>query len=152
MRFLRLMLAATALLAFTASATSRAAEIRDGAGYQTLAQPVRADTGKKVEVIEFFAYHCPACNALDPTFNQFPADPTHVRLARGGLDKQTAILPLIGRASSPERRSLTLGIGSAIGSACCFAADFEPSIDFDLRSDSVAPRRVFGISRSCWPT
>jgi MFS family permease len=27
------------------------------------------------------------------------------------------ILPLIGRASSPERRSLTLGIGSAIGSA-----------------------------------
>ncbi len=27
------------------------------------------------------------------------------------------ILPMIGRASSPERRSLTLGIGSAIGSA-----------------------------------
>jgi transglutaminase-like putative cysteine protease len=35
---------------------------------------------------------------VDPTFNQFPADATHVRLARGGLDKQTAILPLIGRA------------------------------------------------------
>ncbi len=34
---------------------------------------------------------------VDPTFNQFPADATHVRLARGGLDKQTAILPLIGR-------------------------------------------------------
>jgi hypothetical protein len=33
----------------------------------------------------------------DPTFNQFPADRTHLRLARGGLDKQTAILPLIGR-------------------------------------------------------
>ena len=27
------------------------------------------------------------------------------------------ILPLIGRAASPERRSLTLGVGSAIGSA-----------------------------------
>jgi transglutaminase-like putative cysteine protease len=34
---------------------------------------------------------------VDPTFNQFPADATHVRLARGGLDKQAAILPLIGR-------------------------------------------------------
>lgn len=34
---------------------------------------------------------------VDPTFNQFPADATHLRLARGGLDKQTAILPLIGR-------------------------------------------------------
>lgn len=34
---------------------------------------------------------------VDPTFNQFPADATHVRLARGGLEKQTAILPLIGR-------------------------------------------------------
>ena len=34
---------------------------------------------------------------VDPTFNQFPADATHFRLARGGLDKQAAIIPLIGR-------------------------------------------------------
>jgi transglutaminase-like putative cysteine protease len=34
---------------------------------------------------------------VDPTLNQFPADATHVRLARGGLEKQAAILPLIGR-------------------------------------------------------
>src|SRR5207248_1399110 len=33
---------------------------------------------------------------VDPTLNEFPADATHVRLARGGLDKQVAILPLIG--------------------------------------------------------
>jgi hypothetical protein len=33
----------------------------------------------------------------DPTFNQFPADATHFRLARGGLDKQAAIVPLVGR-------------------------------------------------------
>jgi transglutaminase-like putative cysteine protease len=33
---------------------------------------------------------------VDPTLNQFPADATHVRLARGGLDKQTVILPLVG--------------------------------------------------------
>lgn len=34
---------------------------------------------------------------VDPTFNQFPADATHFRLARGGLDKQAAIVPFIGR-------------------------------------------------------
>jgi transglutaminase-like putative cysteine protease len=35
---------------------------------------------------------------VDPTLNQFPADATHVRLARGGLDRQAAIVGLIGRA------------------------------------------------------
>jgi hypothetical protein len=34
---------------------------------------------------------------VDPTLNQFPADATHLRLARGGLDRQASILPLIGR-------------------------------------------------------
>jgi hypothetical protein len=33
---------------------------------------------------------------VDPTLNQFPADATHIRLARGGLDRQAALLPLIG--------------------------------------------------------
>ena len=34
---------------------------------------------------------------VDPTLNQFPADATHLRLARGGLDTQAVIVPLIGR-------------------------------------------------------
>jgi transglutaminase-like putative cysteine protease len=34
---------------------------------------------------------------VDPTLNQFPADATHLRVARGGLDRQIAVLPLIGR-------------------------------------------------------
>ncbi|HYE87079.1 MAG TPA: transglutaminase-like domain-containing protein [Vicinamibacterales bacterium] len=34
---------------------------------------------------------------VDPTFDQFPADTTHLRLARGGLEQQAAIVPLIGR-------------------------------------------------------
>jgi len=33
----------------------------------------------------------------DPTLNQFPADGTHLRLVRGGLEQQATILPLIGR-------------------------------------------------------
>jgi hypothetical protein len=35
---------------------------------------------------------------VDPTLNQFPADATHIRLARGGLDRQVAILGMVGRA------------------------------------------------------
>ncbi len=34
---------------------------------------------------------------VDPTLNQFPADGTHIRLVRGGLDQQARIVPLIGR-------------------------------------------------------
>lgn len=34
--------------------------------------------------------------AVDPTLNQFPADATHLRLLRGGLDRQALILPMIG--------------------------------------------------------
>ena len=36
---------------------------------------------------------------VDPTFDQFPADATHVRLARGGLDKQASILPMFGKTT-----------------------------------------------------
>ncbi len=35
---------------------------------------------------------------VDPTLNQFPADVTHVALGRGGLERQAAILPILGRA------------------------------------------------------
>jgi transglutaminase-like putative cysteine protease len=36
---------------------------------------------------------------VDPTLNEFPADATHVRLARGGLDKQAVIVPLLGQVN-----------------------------------------------------
>jgi transglutaminase-like putative cysteine protease len=49
---------------------------------------------------------------VDPTFNQFPADATHLRLARGGLDQQAAILPLIGRVKMTVL-DLELAPGSA---------------------------------------
>jgi transglutaminase-like putative cysteine protease len=48
---------------------------------------------------------------VDPTLNQFPADATHLRLARGGLDRQAAILPLIGRMKM-EVLDLELAPGS----------------------------------------
>lgn len=35
--------------------------------------------------------------AVDPTFNQFPADATHIRFVTGSLDRQTDILKLVGK-------------------------------------------------------
>lgn len=57
---------------------------------------------------------------VDPTLNQFPADATHIRLARGGLDKQAAILPLIGQIKisivrldlAPNSTPILVGRGS----------------------------------------
>ncbi|RLC25811.1 MAG: hypothetical protein DRH56_05325 [Deltaproteobacteria bacterium] len=35
--------------------------------------------------------------SMDPTFNQMPADVTHIKLVQGGLEKQVAIIGVIGR-------------------------------------------------------
>jgi hypothetical protein len=38
-----------------------------------------------------------AWTAIDPTFNQFPADATHIRFITGNLDRQSEILRLVGK-------------------------------------------------------
>jgi len=52
------------LVAFGATASPTAP--KEGADYQALATPQPTESGKKVEVIEFFAYWCPHCNTFDP--------------------------------------------------------------------------------------
>jgi thiol:disulfide interchange protein DsbA len=70
MRSFRFTLIAAFLFANAAIASPSAP--KDGAEYATLAtpQPVTA-VGKKVEVIEFFEYHCPHCNAFEPDLEQW---------------------------------------------------------------------------------
>jgi hypothetical protein len=40
--------------------------------------------------------------AVDPTFGQFPADPLHVRLLTGGLERQYEVIELMGRGATIE--------------------------------------------------
>ena len=70
MRFLNLVVAIAALVAGTAFASPT--DPKSGAEYTmvTPPQPVQV-AGKKVEVIEFFMYHCPHCNALEPTLAEW---------------------------------------------------------------------------------
>lgn len=70
MRLIRLLLAATAFV-ISATAGAAPAEPKNGVDYVTLDAPQRADTGKKVEVTEFFMYSCPHCNSLDPVLRDW---------------------------------------------------------------------------------
>ena len=62
----RLFCIATLGLAAGLSATALAADPQNGVQYLTLPTVQPTDTGKKVEVIEFFAYYCPHCYAFEP--------------------------------------------------------------------------------------
>jgi protein dithiol oxidoreductase (disulfide-forming) len=94
MRSLRFALIAASLVASTAFASPT--DPKNGVEYVTLAQPqpVQA-TGKKVEVIEFFMYHCPHCNALEPAFEQW------VKKQGDNIVLKRVHLPYSG-ASDPE--------------------------------------------------
>ncbi len=59
----------TALLGLAAgfaSLSASAADPQAGAQYLVLPSVQPTDTGKQVEVIEFFAYYCPHCYAFEP--------------------------------------------------------------------------------------
>ena len=74
MRLLRLAAAACLLVtaATAAPAFASPANPQNGIDYTTLAQPQPVQAvGKKVEVIEFFMYHCPVCNGLEPGFEEW---------------------------------------------------------------------------------
>ena len=71
--------AASALTLGMSAAQAQAAAPKEGKDYIKLAKPAPTSAGAgKVEVVEFFWYSCPHCNAFEPTFaawkNQAPAD------------------------------------------------------------------------------
>jgi thiol:disulfide interchange protein DsbA len=114
MRSLRFALLAAALVASTAFASPT--DPKSGVEYVTLAQPQPVQsTGKKVEVIEFFMYHCPHCNALEPTLEQW------VKKQGDNIVFRRIHLPFTG-ASDPEAHLyLTL---EAMGKA----NEFQPKV------------------------
>lgn len=70
MRFLRLLLITLGFVSATALASPAAP--KEGADFISLKTPqITQATGKKIEVIEFFMYHCPACNLLEPIVNEW---------------------------------------------------------------------------------
>lgn len=78
---------------------------------------------------------------VDPTLNQFPADATHVRLARGGLEKQAAILPLIG-----QLQMKVLSVDVKPGSTPVLVGQAA----HDTRPLDLPIPRADGSGRGCW--
>jgi len=126
MRSLRFALIAASLAVSTAFASPL--DPKSGVEYVTLAQPQPVQAvGKKVEVIEFFMYHCPHCNALEPVFEQWikkqgdnivvkrvhlpstgPNDPeTHLFLTLEALGKVEEMTPKVFKAMHQDRVRLT---------------------------------------------
>lgn len=66
MRFLKKVLFAAALCGAAAGAYASPADPKEGVEYETLATVQPTESGKKIEVTEFFAYYCPHCNVLEP--------------------------------------------------------------------------------------
>ena len=62
-----------ALLAWFAMSAASAAEPVEGKDYVRLKNPQPVETGKKIEVIEFFSYGCPHCNDLEPILDAWVA-------------------------------------------------------------------------------
>ncbi|SDG72516.1 MULTISPECIES: thiol:disulfide interchange protein DsbA/DsbL [unclassified Duganella] len=69
MRFLKFILTAITLSAVAFTASASPTDPKEGTEFKTLAKPQPVDTGKKVEIIEFFDYACPHCAAFDATLN-----------------------------------------------------------------------------------
>lgn len=66
MRFLKQALAALSLGLIALTASAAPANPQAGADYRVLSKPQQTDSGKKVEVTEFFWYSCPHCFAFEP--------------------------------------------------------------------------------------
>ena len=62
----RLVMQVVGVLAALALTGTAAADLVEGKDYSRLKIPHAVDSGKKIEVIEFFSYGCPHCNDLEP--------------------------------------------------------------------------------------
>jgi thiol:disulfide interchange protein DsbA len=84
MNMMQSLIRRTALVAFAAAglafvaAGAAAADLQEGRDFRALAKPQPVETGKKIEVIEFFSFSCPHCRDLEPTLSawvkKMPAD------------------------------------------------------------------------------
>nr|WP_314539885.1 thiol:disulfide interchange protein DsbA/DsbL [uncultured Massilia sp.] len=102
MRLLRTAVLGACLSLSTLALASPSAP-QNGVDYVTLAQPQPVQTaGKKVEVIEFFMYHCPVCNALEPGLEAW------IRQQGDRITVRRVHFPFTGPADPEARLYLTL--------------------------------------------
>jgi len=89
-RALLMLLAAAAL-----ASTSAFAQLVEGKNYARITNPQPVETGRKIEVIEFFSYGCPHCAELEPHLDAWLAKlPPDVSFRRVPVMFQQRWVPL----------------------------------------------------------
>jgi len=86
----------TALLGLAAGlvAAAPAADPQAGTQYLVLPSAQPTDTGKKVEVIEFFAYYCPHCYAFEPALESWVSKQgDNIVFKRVHVPRDASVLP-----------------------------------------------------------
>ena len=84
------------LLALTlcGAALSSSAEPKNGVDYLTLPTAQATAPGKKIEVIEFFAYYCPHCHSFEPALSAWvKAQGAHIVFKRIHVQLGDAVAP-----------------------------------------------------------
>jgi thiol:disulfide interchange protein DsbA len=80
---MRLTMQFLGVLAWFAVTAAWPADLVEGKDYARLKNPQPVETGKKIEVIEFFSYGCPHCNDLEPILQSWMRTlPTDVQFRR----------------------------------------------------------------------
>lgn len=91
-RFAQSLVGFLAVLSF---ATAGAADLVEGKNYARLKVPQPVESGKKIEVIEFFSYGCPHCAELEPHLDAWLAKlPPDVSFRRVPVMFQQRWVPL----------------------------------------------------------
>jgi thiol:disulfide interchange protein DsbA len=81
--------------AMSLTAAAQSGGIEEGREYLLLKNPQPTETGKKIEVIEFFSYGCPHCADLEPILqNWIRTMPADVQLRRIPVMFQERWIPL----------------------------------------------------------
>ncbi len=87
--------AATLLAALSLAAAAQTAGPQEGREYARIRTPMPVETGKKIEVIEFFSYGCPHCADFEPVLRGWmKALPTDVQFRRIPVVFQEKWVPL----------------------------------------------------------
>jgi len=88
-------LAAAFLVALSMPLQAQPAGPQEGKDFVRLKNPVPVDTGKKIEVIEFFSYGCPHCGEFEPLLQSWLKTlPPDVQFRRVPVSFQDRWVPL----------------------------------------------------------
>ena len=83
------------VVAFAVVGGNASAQLVEGKNYARIANPQPVETGKKIEVIEFFSYGCPHCAELEPHLDAWLAKvPPDVAFRRVPVMFQQRWVPL----------------------------------------------------------